>query len=60
VGKEAQEAFLCVQLISTAYASAGQDSRELPLEGLSALAGDEVSDRLARRGRAVALPDAQT
>jgi predicted dehydrogenase len=53
VGKEAQESFLCVQLISTAYASAQQASRELPLAGLAALAGDEVSDRLARRPRAV-------
>jgi len=60
VGKEAQEAFLCVQLISTAYASAGQDSRELPLEGLAALEGDEVSDRLARRARAVAVTEAKT
>jgi hypothetical protein len=60
VGREAQEAFLCVQLISTAYASAGQDSRELPLEGLAALAGDEVSDRMARRARAAAVPEAKT
>jgi predicted dehydrogenase len=47
VGKEAREAFLCVQLITTAYASAREDSRELPLLGLAALAGDDVSDRLA-------------
>jgi predicted dehydrogenase len=47
VGQEAREAFLCVQLISTAYASAREDSRELPLLGLSALDGDDVSDRLA-------------
>lgn len=31
VGREAQEAFLCVQLIQTAYASARDGSRELPL-----------------------------
>ena len=31
VGKEAEEAFLCVQLIATAYASAREGSRELPL-----------------------------
>jgi len=49
VGKEAEEAFLCVQLISTAYASAREGSRELPLPGLAALEGDDVSDRLARR-----------
>jgi len=31
VGKEAEEAFLCVELIQTAYASANEGSRELPL-----------------------------
>jgi predicted dehydrogenase len=31
VGKEAREAFLCIQLITTAYRSAGEGSRELPL-----------------------------
>ena len=36
-----------MQLISTAYASAREDSRELPLPGLTALEGDDVSDRLA-------------
>src|SRR5262245_24161917 len=46
VGREAEEAFLCVQLISTAYASAREGSRELPLTGLDALAGDDVSDRM--------------
>jgi len=34
-----------VQLISTAYASSREGSRELPLAGLAALAGDDVSDR---------------
>ena len=33
VGREAEEAFRCVQLIQTAYASAGAESRELPLVG---------------------------
>ena len=47
VGREAEEAFLCVQLISTAYASSRDGSRELPLAGLGALAGDDVSDRMA-------------
>jgi hypothetical protein len=47
-GKEAQEAFLCVQLIATAYTSARDGSRELPLPGLAALEGDDVSDRLER------------
>jgi predicted dehydrogenase len=51
VGLEAREAFLCVQLISTAYASAREGSRELPLLGLAALEGDDVTDRLARKGR---------
>jgi predicted dehydrogenase len=37
VGKEAQEAFLCVQLIEMAHASAQAGSRELPLRGLAAL-----------------------
>lgn len=52
VGKEAQEAFLCVQLISAAYASARDGSREIALPGLGALDGDEVSDRLAEQKRA--------
>ena len=51
VGREAEEAFLCVQLISTAYASAREGSRELPLAGLAALAGDDVSDRMAMSKR---------
>jgi predicted dehydrogenase len=34
VGKEAEESFLCIQLIQTAYASARQGSRELPLPEL--------------------------
>jgi predicted dehydrogenase len=46
VGREAEEAFLCVQLISTAYASAREGSKELPLAGLAALSGDDVSDRM--------------
>ena len=49
VGREAEEAFLCVQLISTAYTSARDGSRELPLAGLTALAGDDVSDRIGRK-----------
>jgi predicted dehydrogenase len=46
VGRDAEEAFRCVQLIATAYASARDGSRELPLPGLAALAGDDVSDRM--------------
>jgi hypothetical protein len=34
VGKEAREAFLCIQLITTAYRSAQENCRELPLAGL--------------------------
>jgi predicted dehydrogenase len=49
VGREAEEAFLCVQLISTAYASARDGSKELPLVGLAALNGDDVSDRMSMR-----------
>ncbi|HLK93329.1 MAG TPA: Gfo/Idh/MocA family oxidoreductase [Polyangia bacterium] len=49
VGREAEEAFLCVQLISTAYASSREGSRELPLPGLAALEGDDVSDRILRK-----------
>jgi len=49
VGREAEESFLCVQLIATAYASAREGSRELPLPGLAALAGDDVSDRLVMK-----------
>jgi predicted dehydrogenase len=33
-GREAQEAFRCVQLIDAAYRSAAQSCREIPLEGL--------------------------
>jgi hypothetical protein len=50
VGQDARESFLCVQLIATAYASARAGSKELPLPGLAALEGDDVSDRLARQG----------
>jgi predicted dehydrogenase len=57
VGQEAREAFLCVQLIATAYASAREDSRELPLPGLAALAGDDVSDRLAKKARCAGARD---
>lgn len=32
VGKEAREAYLCIQLITTAYRSAAEGCRELPLE----------------------------
>ncbi len=38
-----------MQLIATAYASARDGSRELPLPGLAALAGDDVSDRISRK-----------
>lgn len=48
VGHEAREAFLCVQLIATAYASARAGSRTLPLGGLDALNDDDVSQRRAR------------
>lgn len=34
VGKEAKEAYLCIQLIDAAYRSAREGSRELPLTGL--------------------------
>ena len=57
VGKEARESFLCVQLIATAYASAREGSRELPLLGLAALEGDDVSDRLARKPRGTRARD---
>jgi predicted dehydrogenase len=49
VGKEAREAFLCVQLISTAYASAREGCRELPLGGPSSIAGHDLSDMIERR-----------
>ncbi len=49
VGPEAEESFLCVQLIATAYASAREGSRELPLAGLSALAGDDLTDRIVMK-----------
>ena len=46
VGRDAEEAFRCVQLIATAYTSAREGSRELPLAGLAALEGDDVRDRM--------------
>ena len=49
VGKEAREAFLCVQLIATAYASAREGCRELPLGGPSSIAGHDLSDMIERR-----------
>jgi predicted dehydrogenase len=49
VGKEAREAFLCVQLITTAYASAREGCRELPLGGPSSIAGHDLSDMIERR-----------
>jgi predicted dehydrogenase len=48
VGKEAEEAFLCVQLIQTAYASAEDASRELPL---GAAATDAVMVPAIRKRR---------
>jgi predicted dehydrogenase len=60
VGQEARESFLCVQLIATAYASAREDSRELPLLGLAALEGDDVTDRLARQARGAGVRDLGT
>jgi len=45
VGKEAEESFLCIQLIQTAYASAQQGSRELPLPEL------ELGEQAATRER---------
>jgi predicted dehydrogenase len=49
VGREAEESFLCVQLIATAYASAREGSRELPLSGLTALGGDDLTDRIVMK-----------
>jgi predicted dehydrogenase len=49
VGRDAEESFLCVQLIATAYASAREGSRELPLSGLAALAGDDLTDRIVMK-----------
>jgi predicted dehydrogenase len=43
VGKEAREAFLCVQLITTAYASAREGCRELPLGGPGSIPGAAVT-----------------
>jgi predicted dehydrogenase len=49
VGKEAREAFLCVQLITTAYASAREGCHELPLGGPGSIAGHDLSDMIERR-----------
>jgi predicted dehydrogenase len=51
VGREAEESFLCVQLITTAYASAREGGRELPLDGLAAL-DDDRDEVSAKRTRA--------
>jgi len=45
VGKETEESLLCIQLIQTAYASAQQGSRELPLPDL------ELGEQAAKRER---------
>jgi predicted dehydrogenase len=47
VGKEAEESFLCIQLIQTAYASAQQGSRELPLPELDLTYQASTRERLA-------------
>jgi predicted dehydrogenase len=48
VGRDAWEAFLCVQLITTAYQSSARGSRELPLAGSDRrAAGDERPAALA-------------
>jgi hypothetical protein len=47
VGKDAEESFLCIQLIQTAYASAQQGSRELPLPELELGEQDATSESLA-------------
>ncbi|HEY2903199.1 MAG TPA: Gfo/Idh/MocA family oxidoreductase [Polyangia bacterium] len=49
VGQEARESFLCVQLITTAYASARDGSRELPLGGPRSLEGHDIGDIMERR-----------
>jgi len=49
VGRDAEESFLCIQLIATAYTSAREGSRELPLSGLSALGGDDLHDRIVMK-----------
>ncbi|HEX3697471.1 MAG TPA: Gfo/Idh/MocA family oxidoreductase [Polyangia bacterium] len=49
VGQEARESFLCVQLITTAYASARDGSRELPLGGPRSLEGHDIGDMVERR-----------
>jgi predicted dehydrogenase len=48
VGRDAQESFLCVQLIQTAYASAAEGSRQLALRDLTPVV---ATDDLARRRR---------
>jgi hypothetical protein len=47
VGKDAEESFLCIQLIQTAYASAQQGSRELPLPELDLTAQSATREKLA-------------
>jgi predicted dehydrogenase len=47
VGKDAEESFLCIQLIQTAYASAQQGSRELPLPDLDLAAQPSTREKLA-------------
>jgi predicted dehydrogenase len=51
VGKDAQESLLCVELITTAYESARDASRELPLAGLAALDDEATADEAPRGKR---------
>ena len=57
-GRRREEAFLCVQLIATAYASAREGSRELPLAGLAALGGRRRQRPHQPDGQCKALKDA--
>jgi predicted dehydrogenase len=47
VGREAWEAYLCVQLITTAYQSSARGSRELPLGGERRTSGEERATGLS-------------
>jgi predicted dehydrogenase len=51
VGREASEALLCVQLITTAYQSSARGSRELPLAGEGRLAADRPAVAAAGMAR---------
>jgi predicted dehydrogenase len=55
-GREAQQAHRCIEIITTAYRSAGQDCREQPLGGRPPLEAAKAEARASSRSRQGASP----